>query len=96
MQEVAVFVIVALAALYAAWKVMPGAWRARLAQPVLGWARRRGWLSDPAAAVLARRLNAGLCGSCDDCGGCGSKPAATPDAAPPLRFVPGKSGAERP
>lgn len=95
MQEISVFVIVALAATYAAWKLMPRALRVRLAQATVGWARRRGRLSDHEAAALARRLTASGCGSCDSCGACGSEPAAAPEAAG-LRFVPGRSSAERP
>lgn len=95
MQEIAVFVIVALAATYAVWKLMPGALRARLAQAAVGWARRHGRLSDRKAAALGRRLTASGCGSCDSCGACGPEPAAAPAAAV-LRFVPGGSSAERP
>jgi hypothetical protein len=95
MQEIAVFVIVALAAVYAAWKLMPRALRVRLAQATVGWARRRERLSDHQAAALARRLTASGCGSCQSCGACGPEPGAAPDAAV-LRLVPDRSGAERP
>jgi hypothetical protein len=71
MQEIAVFVIVALAAICAAWKLMPRALRVRLAQAMVGWARRRGRLSDHEAIALARRLTASGCGSCESCGACG-------------------------
>ena len=88
MQDIAVFVIVALAAGYAAWKLMPRALRVRLAQATVGWAQRRGRLSDQHAAALARRLTAGGCGQCDSCGTCGPAPgpAAPPDTSV-LRFA---------
>ena len=94
MQQAAVFVIVAVAGLYAAWKLMPRALRVRLTQVGIGWARRRGRLSDDEAAALARRLTASGCGSCDSCGSCSTTPAVTPDASV-LRFEPGESRAER-
>jgi hypothetical protein len=72
MQEFTVFVIVGLAACYAAWKLMPRAARGRLAQATVGWAQRRGRLSDRDAAALASRLAEGGCGTCKDCGSCGS------------------------
>ena len=83
MQEFAVFVIVGLAACYAAWKLMPRAARGRLAQSTVGWAQRRGRLSDRDAAALASRLAGGGCGACKDCGSCGpaANSAATTDKA---------------
>jgi len=96
MQEIAVFVIVALAAIYAAWKLMPRFWRARLAQATVDWAQRRGRFSDQDAAALARRLTASGCGNCDSCGSCA--PTSDPMAAPNvsvLRFRLGESSAER-
>ena len=88
MEDIAVFVIVALAATYAAWKLMPRALRGRLAQATVGWAQRRGRLSDQRAAALARRLTASGCGHCDSCGTCGPAPgpAAPPDVSV-LRFT---------
>ena len=61
MEDIAVFVIVALAAIYAAWKLMPRALRARLAQATVGWVQRRGRLSDqrrrrPRAAPHGERM----------------------------------------
>jgi len=94
MQQAAVFVIVAVAGLYAAWKLMPRALRARLAQGIVRWGRRRGRLSDEEATVLARRLTASGCGSCDSCGTCATAPGVTPDASV-LRFVPDESHPER-
>ena len=81
MQAATIAVIVALAAVYATWKLMPRAVRARLASRVVGWARRRGRLSEDDAALLSRRLNAGGCGSCDSCGSCSPKDAAASDAS---------------
>jgi len=86
MQEIAALVIVAFAATYAAWKLMPRALRARLAQATVVWARRRGRLSDDQAVALSRRLTASGCGSCDSCRTCG--PERAPDASS-LRFVQG-------
>jgi hypothetical protein len=88
MQDIAVFVIVALAASYAAWKLMPRALRARLAHAAVGWAQRRGRLSDQRAAALARRLTASGCGQCDNCGTCSPAPGATaPSGVSELRFT---------
>jgi hypothetical protein len=94
MQEIFALVIVALAAVYTAWKLMPRALRARLAQATVAAVRRRGRLSDDQAAALARRLTAGGCGSCDDCGGCGPERAG-PANASALRFVPSPSRSDR-
>jgi hypothetical protein len=95
-QDIAVVVIVALAVVYATWKLSPRALRARFARATVGWAQRRGRLSDADAAALAQRLTASGCGSCDSCGTC--SPAAAPKAvadASSLRFVPGESGTDR-
>jgi len=93
-QEAVVFAIVALAAAYAAWRLMPRVLRGRLAHAMAGFARRRGRLSDRDAAALARRLTASGCGSCDSCGPCGPEPAAAPNVSV-LRQVPRGSGAGR-
>ena len=89
MQQFAAYALVALAALYAAWKLMPRALRVRAAQALTGWARRRGRLSEREAAALQRRLTASGCGDCESCGTC--RPAAAPDAAA-VPIVPGRSG----
>jgi hypothetical protein len=94
MQQAVVFAIVAVAGLYAAWKLMPRALRVRLTQVGVGWARRRGRLSDDEAAALARRLTASGCGSCESCGSCATPPAVAPDASV-LRYAPGESRTER-
>ena len=86
LQQIVVFAIVAVAAAYAGWKLMPRALRARLAQASVGWARRRGKLSDAYAAALAQRLTASGCGACDSCGACAPSPKAT-SAPAPLQYV---------
>ncbi|MBK8740444.1 MAG: hypothetical protein IPM02_13365 [Betaproteobacteria bacterium] len=91
-QQIAVGVIVALAALYATWKLLPRGLRVRLAQAVAGRARRGGWLDPGAAATLARRLAAGGCGSCDSCGTCAPESLAAQDATV-VRFTQGATGA---
>lgn len=99
-QEITVFLMVALAAVYAVWKFMPRALRGRLAQVTVGWARRRGRLSDDGAAALSRRLTASGCGTCESCRACGPDVAATPGtgSAPEgavVHFVPGPAEAGR-
>lgn len=87
MQELAVFVIVGVAASYALWKLMPRALRAHLAHATAGWAQRRGQLSDQGAATLASRLTGSGCGDCKSCGACGpapNSPAMTDESV--LRF----------
>jgi len=85
MQTLTVFLIVVAAALYAAWRLMPRAWRGRLGVGAARLGHRRAPLSDADAAALARRLSAGGCGSCDSCGSCGTKTPAASEA--PLQFV---------
>jgi hypothetical protein len=77
MQEIAVFVIVGLAASYAVWKLTPRALRARVAYATAGWAQRRARLSDHDAAALASRLTGSGCGTCKSCGSCGPAPKFT-------------------
>jgi hypothetical protein len=84
MQGVAVVVIVALAAIYAVWRLAPRALRAQVGQSLAHWGRRHGRLSETEAAALARRLSAGGCGSCDNCGSCGT---AKPTTDASLRYV---------
>ena len=90
MQQAVVFVIVAVAGLYAAWKLMPRALRVLLTRAGVGWARRRGRLSDDEAAALARRLTASGCSSCDSCGSCAQVPTAAQEISV-LRIVPDTS-----
>jgi hypothetical protein len=85
MQEVAVFVIVGLAAGYAAWKLSPRALRTRVAYAAAGWAQRRGRLSEHDAADLAARLTGSSCGDCKRCGSCGPAPKFT---SVPARITP--------
>ena len=92
LQQIAVGVIVALAALYATWKLLPRGLRARLAQAVARRARRGGWLDPAEEASLARRLAAGGCGSCDSCGTCAPESLAAQDATV-VRFAQGATGA---
>lgn len=81
MQEAIVAFIVLVAAAYAAWSLMPGAWRGAL---------RRRFAPDSAPADNGR-----ACSACNDCGACGPSPSApspapgarTPDGAQPLHFV---------
>jgi hypothetical protein len=94
LQQVAVFAIVALASVYAVWKLMPRALRARLAHAMLGWAQRRGRLSGENVAALEQRLTASGCGSCDSCGNCGTGPAAASDESV-VRFVQDAAQGER-
>ena len=74
MQTIAAGVMVTLASIYAAWKLMPRAWRARGAQAIIGWVRRHGLLADDTAADLGRHLTASGCDSCDSCRACAPKP----------------------
>ena len=76
MQSLAVAVIVACAALFAGWRLMPRAWRVQLAAALAAGIRRHARISDDEAAALARRLAQGGCGGCDSCGACEpAKPA---------------------
>jgi hypothetical protein len=86
-QTIAVFVIVALAAVYATWKLSPRALKGRLAERVVRLARRHAGLSDGAADELSRRLNGGGCGSCDACGTDSAKADAAAGAAV-VHYVP--------
>jgi hypothetical protein len=94
MQEGAVFVIVALAAGYAASRLMPRALRIRLARTIVSRARRRWGFSDRGSAAIERHLSSGGCGSCDSCGGCPPGPAAGSGSAA-LRYVPDAARHER-
>ncbi|MGO4390162.1 DUF6587 family protein [Variovorax sp. M-6] len=79
-QEVLVGLIVALAALYAIWRWMPGSWRRAAAGRVAAGTQRAGLVDAERAERLATSLGkASGCGSCDSCGSCGT--GAKPDAA---------------
>jgi hypothetical protein len=64
--------LVAVAALYAAWSLMPATWRMALARRLLRWAPRNAWLQKAAQSP-------GGCASGDGCQGCddgaGKQPA---------------------
>ncbi|SFG38933.1 hypothetical protein SAMN05518865_111190 [Duganella sp. CF458] len=76
-QEIIVGIIVAAAALHAARKYLPAAWR----QQIVYALSRRGLSQEK----LARFFNTeSSCGSgCGSCGGCGDAPAPSAPAAPP-------------
>ena len=69
-----VFVIVAVATAYAAWRVLPGGVRQGLAGSLARWMQRHGQWS--AAERLQMHLTGKACGACDSCGGCND--AGTP------------------
>ena len=72
-QLIIVYGIVAIAALYALWRFVPGL-KKRLAPKLAGGLNRAGVISDEKAAQLATKLGSGGgCGSCDSCGACGPK-----------------------
>ena len=93
MQQVAVFAIVVLAAVYAAWKFLPRALLGRLVRAAVARARRSGSISEEETAALVTRLTASSCGACDSCGTCG--PAAAPKEPAKVSFVPGALEAQR-
>ena len=70
-QNIVVFLIVAGAALYAAWRWMPAGWRRGAARQVAAGSQRAGLVdaqqADRLAASLAKTSG---CGSCDSCGSC--------------------------
>jgi len=79
-QQIVVALIVALAALYAIWRWMPGSWRRAAAGRVAAGSHRAGLVDAKSAERLAASLGkASGCGSCDSCGSCST--AAKPDAA---------------
>ena len=86
-QQIVVALIVALAAVYAVWRWMPGGWRRAAATKLAAGSQRAGLVDAKRAQQLAASLGktAG-CGSCDSCGSCstgaGSKTGA--DGQPPL------------
>ena len=72
-QEFLVGLIVALAALYAVWRWMPGSWRRAAAGRVAAGSHRAGLVDAERAERLAASLGkASGCGSCDSCGSCGT------------------------
>jgi hypothetical protein len=72
-QHIAVALIVALAAVYAVWRWMPGPWRRALADKIAAGARRAGLIDARRARHLAASLaKTSGCGACGSCGGCSS------------------------
>ncbi|MDQ7975102.1 MAG: hypothetical protein REJ24_21170 [Rhodocyclaceae bacterium] len=70
-QNVIVFLIVAGAALYAAWRWMPAGWRRGAARQVAAGSQRAGLVDAQQAQKLAASLaRTSGCGSCDSCGSC--------------------------
>jgi hypothetical protein len=80
-QQIIVALIVALAAVYAAWRWMPGRWRRALAVKIAAGSQRAGLVDAQRARQLAAALGkTSGCGSCDSCGACsvaGGKAADT-------------------
>ena len=77
-QHLVVFVIVAVAAAYAAWRWMPAAWRRGAARRLAAGSQRAGLVDAQRAERMAASLGktAG-CGACDSCDGCAAAgPAA--------------------
>lgn len=69
-QYLIIAAVVAWAATYSVWALMPAASRRALAVRIAQWARRRG-LAEPASRALQDRLGkSAACGECDKCGGC--------------------------
>jgi hypothetical protein len=75
LQSAVVLVVVAIAATYATWKLMPAAWRRALAGQVASWGSRAGLSAETARRVEAKLATGGACGSCDSCRACAT-PAA--------------------
>jgi hypothetical protein len=68
-----VFGIVAVAAMYALWRFVPGL-KKQLAPKLAAGLNRAGLLSPQKAEQLQTKLSAGSgCGSCDTCGACAPK-----------------------
>ncbi|MDR6537469.1 DUF6587 family protein [Variovorax soli] len=71
-QQIIVGLIVALAALYAAWRWMPAGWRRAAAARLASGSQRAGLVDAQRAQQLAASLaKTSGCGSCDSCGSCG-------------------------
>ncbi len=75
-QDLIVYLIVALAALYAAWRWMPVATRASVVSHAILFAKRLG-LSNASATIWQVRASAKTgCGSCGPCKACNTKATA--------------------
>lgn len=85
-QPIIVALIVAAAALYAAWRWMPAGWRRSLAHRLACGTQRAGLVDEARAAQLAASLaRTSGCGSCDSCGACGKADSAKPAQQSPAR-----------
>ncbi|MEJ8849061.1 DUF6587 family protein [Variovorax rhizosphaerae] len=80
LQQIIVGLIVAAAAIYAAWRWMPAAWRRGAAQKLTAGGQRAGLVDEERAKQLAASLaKSSGCGSCDSCGACGTGDAKSAD-----------------
>jgi hypothetical protein len=70
-QQIVVGLIVALAAVYAVWRWIPGNWRRAAAARVAAGSHRAGLVDAGRAEQLAASLGkTSGCGACDTCGSC--------------------------
>jgi hypothetical protein len=86
-QQIVVALIVALAAVYAVWRWMPGSWRRAAAARVAAGSKRAGLVDEERAQRLAASLGkTSGCSSCDSCGSCstGASSKAGADRPPPV------------
>ncbi len=86
-QDLIVYLIVSVAALYAAWRWMPTATRAKVVSHAFVFAKRLG-LSNASAARWQVRASAKTgCGSCGPCNACNPKSPDNPHVSHvPLGF----------
>jgi len=78
-QQIIVGLIVAAAAIYAAWRWMPAGSRLGAAQKIASGGQRAGLVDEDRARQLAASLaKTSGCGSCDSCGACGTADAKQP------------------
>jgi hypothetical protein len=67
-QQIIVAIIVALAAIYLAWRWMPAGWRRALAAVLAHGSKRAGLVDEARAQQLAASLaKTSGCGACDSC-----------------------------
>ena len=86
MQLLIVAAIVAVALVYAVWKLMPAALRRALAPRAAALAQRLGASDANARRVEAKLTTGGACGSCDTCKACATPDTSAPDGA--MRVIP--------
>jgi hypothetical protein len=72
-QDLIVYLIVAVAALYAAWRWMPIATRASVVSHAISFAKRIGLSNESAARWQAQASAKTGCGSCGPCKACDTK-----------------------